>query len=165
MGLLFLRRAAAFHRRAAPLCRRAVLRASTKPVAIAYDLETTSAWPATAEVVQLAFTNVANSDEHFQALVLPEGGVDGGAAAVHGYTKASLKKKRALPFDVAWGMARDWLGAPSATTARPPGPEIADRVALEQFYRVECALRKVARGLAVTPPLDVPGNGTAVAPC
>ena len=27
------------------------------------------------------------------------------------------------------------------------------------------ALRKVARGLAVTPPLDVPGNGTAVASC
>ena len=64
--------------------------------------------------------------------------------------------------------------------------EIADRVALEQFYRVECAsssdevyarlaamlprvnkfaLRKVAKGLAVTPPLDVPGNGTAVASC
>ena len=331
MGLLFLRRVAAFHRRAAPLCRRAVLRrASTKPIAIAYDLETTSAWPATAEVVQLAFTNVANSDEHFQALVLPEGGVDGGAAAVHGYTKASLKKKRALPFDVAWGMARDWLdavrddrpvvlaahngdrfdhpilrrlvakhaaeadlasalwfdtlplareafpdrrgpgshtlgrlfsdatGGPlggahdaladaravaevwpwlverrgeawddhlaalaapraaakpkrkrrapaKAAAAGPPpedieslpgvGPylakqlrarEIADRVALEQFYRVDCAsssdevyarlaamlprvnkfaLRKVAKGLAVTPPLDVPGNGTAVASC
>ncbi|KAH8054702.1 exonuclease [Aureococcus anophagefferens] len=300
MGLIFLRRAAAFHRRAAPLCRRAVLRrASTKPVAIAYDLETTSAWPATAEVVQLAFTNVANSDEHFQALVLPEGGVDGGTGsapsrrppvvlAAHNGDRFDhpilrrLVAKHAAEADLAsalWfdtlplareafpdrrgpgshtlgrlfsdatggplGGAHDaladaravaevwpWLverrgeawddhlaarGASAAAAKRkrrapakaaaagpPPedieslpgvGPylakqlrarEIADRVALEQFYRVECAsssdevyarlaamlprvnkfaLRKVARGLAVTPPLDVPGNGTAVASC
>ena len=89
-----------------------------RPIAIAYDLETTSAWPATAEVVQMAFTNVAAPEEHFAAYVMPKGGIQAESSRIHGLTKATLKRKRAVSFAEAWDRAKAWIEAVRGSEGR-----------------------------------------------
>ena len=77
---------------------------------LAYDLETTSADPETTEVVQIAIVAVnsrtPDDPPTFTRLVLPEGPIEAGAAAVHGYTRERLIEEGARPFEEVRTMHR-----------------------------------------------------------
>lgn len=77
---------------------------------LAYDLETTSLDPETTEVVQIAIVAVnsrtPDDPPTFTRLVLPEGPIEAGAAAVHGYTRERLIEEGARPFEEVSTMHR-----------------------------------------------------------
>lgn len=79
---------------------------------LAWDIETTGIDTNVAEIVQLAVV-CANSARNasFSALVMPEGEVDPGAAAVHGLTKDRLRELGAKPLGDVWADCLDWIGA------------------------------------------------------
>ena len=77
---------------------------------LAFDLETTGLDTRSAEIVQFAIV-VANSQRgaKFSRLVLPEGDIDPGAAAVHGFTREVLLDRGARPFAEVWEECEGWL--------------------------------------------------------
>jgi DNA polymerase III epsilon subunit-like protein len=77
---------------------------------LAYDLETTGLDTSKNEIVQFAVV-VANSQRglKFSRLVLPEGPIDEGAAAVHGFTRSVLIDRGAKPFADVWAECEEWL--------------------------------------------------------
>lgn len=88
--------------------------------ALAFDLETTGLDVRTNEIVQIAIV-VANSNRgaKFSRLVLPEGRIDPGAAAVHGLTRAHLLEQGAQPFAQVWDECEQWLTDTLGSDTRP----------------------------------------------
>jgi DNA polymerase III epsilon subunit-like protein len=77
---------------------------------LAFDLETTGLDVESSEIVQIAIV-VANSQRGalWHSLVLPEGPIDPGAAAVHGLTREALLEREARPFAEVWAECEEWL--------------------------------------------------------
>ena len=88
--------------------------------ALAFDLETTGLDLRTSEVVQIAIV-IANSKRGacFVRKVLPEGQIDPGASAVHGFTRESLIADGAAPFATVWKECEDWLDETLQSSTRP----------------------------------------------
>ena len=88
--------------------------------ALAFDLETTGLDVRSNEIVQLAVV-VANSNRgaKFSRLVLPEGPIDPGAAAVHGFTRQALIEQGAQPFAKVWAECEQWLADTLRSETRP----------------------------------------------
>jgi DNA polymerase III epsilon subunit-like protein/predicted flap endonuclease-1-like 5' DNA nuclease len=88
--------------------------------ALAFDLETTGLDLRTSEVVQIAIV-IANSKRGacFVRKVLPEGPIDPGASAVHGFTRESLIADGAAPFATVWKECEDWLDETLRSSTRP----------------------------------------------
>ena len=88
--------------------------------ALAFDLETTGLDVRECEIVQIAIV-VANSrrNARFCRLVLPEGDIDPGAAAVHGYTREALLAANAAPFATVWAECEAWLRETLQSPTRP----------------------------------------------
>ena len=80
--------------------------------ALAFDLETTGRDPHSNEIVQIAIV-CANSlkptPPSFTRLVLPEGPIDPGAQAVHGYSRERLLDEGARSFEEVWAEAEEWI--------------------------------------------------------
>ena len=88
--------------------------------ALAFDLETTGLDLRTSEVVQIAIV-IANSKRGacFVRKVLPEGQIDPGASAVHGFTREALIADGAAPFATVWKECEDWLDETLQSSTRP----------------------------------------------
>lgn len=87
---------------------------------LAFDLETTGLDVGKAEIVQFAVV-IANSAKgsRFSRLVMPEGAIDPGAAAVHGFTRKTLEARGARPFAECWADCERWLHETLASDTRP----------------------------------------------
>lgn len=88
--------------------------------ALAFDLETTGLDVRRNEIVQIAIV-VANSNKgaKFSRLVLPEGPIDPGASAVHGFTREFLIAHGARPFGEVWDECEAWISATLGSDTRP----------------------------------------------
>ena len=78
--------------------------------ALCYDLETTGLNTKTNEIIQLAIVCVnSRKNAEFSRLCYPDGEIDSGASAVHGWTKRKLQEHGAVPFGEAWAECEGWL--------------------------------------------------------